>query len=116
MPRFVFGEDDTLTEAVATPSGGGNTGKKKRSRSVGRARKRQLGLLKSQQVDEEDEGVGARPMSNIEKALETHSAYARSATVAWPDCAAWRPKSMFEVYYKLQRIVEQRYGCGRPLV
>ena len=32
---------------------------------------------------------------------------AKNGTVAWPDCSAWRPKSMFDLYYKLLHIVER---------
>ena len=36
------------------------------------------------------------------------------AAAAWPDCDAWRPKSLFEVYYKLQRVVERHKDLNEP--
>ena len=33
--------------------------------------------------------------------------FAKSGVVAWPDCDAWRPKSMFDLYYKLIKVVER---------
>ena len=42
------------------------------------------------------------------KIAEKHAqAVGERRDVAWPDCSAWRPKSMFDLYYKLIRIVDR---------
>ena len=46
-------------------------------------------------------------VKTVADAMEANAQYARSGIVAWPDCTAWRPKSMFDLYYKLQRVVER---------
>ena len=76
-----------------------------RSRSLGRARKRQEGMLLSQQPmpDEQVEGR----WKSIGEALESNAVWSRGTHAAWPDCDAWRPKSMFDLYFKLQHIVER---------
>ena len=89
-------------EATAQPPS------RKRSRSLGRAAKALAGTLKSQKeaAAAEEEWVPDRNQS-IQAALEANASMAKNGTVAWPDCSAWRPKSMFDLYYKLLHIVER---------
>ena len=71
-----------------------------------RGEKRRKGTLKSQQEPEEAEEYGDRARA-IAAAIEANASFATSNVAAWPDCLTWRPKSMFDLYYKLQRIVER---------
>ena len=64
-----------------------------------RARKRRRGDLS---MAPSPNGDAAATSSKIEEAMWRTSSR-RIAT--WPDCDAWRPKSMFDLYYKLQKIV-----------
>ena len=84
-----------------------------RSRSAVRARKRVRGALRSQQPDEEwnEEAQRARVLE------EKIAAQAGKPDASWPDCAAWRPKSMFDLYYKLVRVVakEEWYHFSEAL-
>ena len=77
-----------------------------RSRSVVRARKRARGELQSQA--EED---WAPQTQEALRATALADALQRSVNnpnqLAWPDCAAWRSKSMFDVYYKVSQVVER---------
>ena len=76
-----------------------------RSKSLGRAIKRKDNKLQSQQPPP-DETTYDRARA-IHDAMEANATFARNRVVAWPDCDAWRPKSMFDLYYKLQRIVSR---------
>ena len=65
---------------------------------MGRARKRLAGTLKSQQESEDDgEDTGGRP----ERIFQSLQESAGKRDALWPDCDAWRPQSMFDVYYRL---------------
>ena len=46
----------------------------------------------------------AGPSDRVFEALHEQASH---ASALWPDCDAWRPKSMFDVYYRLQRVVER---------
>ena len=71
---------------------------------MGRARKRLAGTLKSQQeVEDGGEDTGGR----TERIFQSLQESAGKRDALWPDCDAWRPQSMFDVYYRLQRIVER---------
>ena len=92
----------------------------RRSKSRVRARKRANFELESQKreaaAEEDDENTSRSRAFAIADAIEANAALARSGVVAWPDCAAWRPKSMFDLYYRLQRIVhisEWEYAPAR---
>lgn len=80
-----------------------------RSKSACRAAKRRRGLLASQQKEDDVSRMSLLPVDcrarNITHALELSCVQCKVAS--WPDCDAWRPKSMFDLYYKLQRIVEK---------
>ena len=78
-----------------------------RSKSLVRAAKRLRGELTSQREAYAAEPLVEARSRTITEALESNAAWARGAHVAWPDEDAWRPKSMFDLYYRLQRIVER---------
>ena len=91
-----------------------------RSRSLGRARKRKRGELASQQQRQDDEeGLDGDRSHHIASAMEANAGFAKSGVVAWPDCDAWRPKSMFDLYYKLIKVVErsewERFASSLPV-
>ena len=66
-----------------------------RSRSLGRASKRARGELQSQK----DEGL-------VDEGPPTTRNRTLTDALAMPDCDAWRPESMFNLYYKLIRVVK----------
>lgn len=85
-------------------------GKRSRSRSIGRARKRALGTLTSLSASMDDAMSGAPAMVPD-----------GAGTMPWLDCDAPRGKSLMKYYYRLQRIVDVREwdafedGLHRPL-
>ena len=80
-----------------------------RSKSLGRARKRAQGRLASQQPE------GSERATSIALAVASHAGTKWSTcNASWPDCEAWRPKSMFDLYYKLQRVVQRHEWCVHP--
>ena len=104
--RFFVGLNESTNKSYA------NCGRKAAPAKCarGRARKRQLGQLRSQQqADEDGDPSASLDMRgrSIADAMEENSAFVRNGTAAWPDCGAWRPKSMFDLYYKLVRVVER---------
>ena len=82
--------------------------KRCRSKGVVRAAKRRAFTLRSQNLPEDD--AAAAPTTRGDRIAEAMPCRQRPA--AWPDCDAWRPKSLFEVYYKLQRVVERHDWCA----
>ena len=77
-----------------------------------RARKRAAGTLVSQMtVEESAEACEQSRTSKINASLHERASL---PAALWPDCDTWRPKSMFDVYYRLQKIVERHEWCMRP--
>ena len=84
--------------------------KRCRSKGVVRAAKRRAFTLRSQNLPEDD--AAAAPTTRGDRIAEAMKRGSSDAAAAWPDCDAWRPKSLFEVYYKLQRVVERHDWCA----
>ena len=82
---------------------------KPRSKSIVRARKRARGDLASQHDSSQDD-----ESTRSWKIAEAMGRASSRAVANWPDCDAWRPKSMFDLYYKLQKVVERWEWCGDP--
>ena len=92
-----------LAAAAAMP-------KRCRSKGVVRAAKRRAFTLRSQNLPDDD--ALAAPTTRGDRIAEAMKRGSSDAAAAWPDCDAWRPKSLFEVYYKLQRVVERHDWCA----
>ena len=108
MSRIVFDESEMTARADESTS----KRKRQRSKSVVRAHKRRDGVLKSQKeeaaADMDDwDAPGFDRGRSIAAAMEANTAFAKNGTAAWPDLDCWRPKSMFDLYYKLIRVVER---------
>ena len=110
--RIVFDDSEmTATQDEHT----GHKRSRGRSKSLVRAKKSREGTLQSQQrqsweaeLDETGwDTPGMDRSRSIAAAIEANCAFAKNGTAAWPDCSAWRPKSMFDLYYKLIRVVER---------
>ena len=80
-----------------------STARRRRSKSLGRAQKRLNGTLQSQQQQDDEYQFGGA----VGAAMEANSVWARAGVAAWPDCDAWRPQSMFDLYYRLIQLVER---------
>ena len=94
---------DVVAAAAAMP-------KRCRSKGVVRAAKRRAFTLRSQNLPDDD--ALAAPTTRGDRIAEAMKRGSSDAAAAWPDCDAWRPKSLFEVYYKLQRVVERHDWCA----
>lgn len=95
--------DVVVAAAAAMP-------KRCRSKGVVRAAKRRAFTLRSQNLPDDD--ALAAPTTRGDRIAEAMKRGSSDAAAAWPDCDAWRPKSLFEVYYKLQRVVERHDWCA----
>ena len=93
-PVSLFGE-------VSPPH---NMPRRSRSKSLVRSRKRKAGDLASQRLDDGDEELLASETSGADK-TRLGRASSSNPNALWPDCDAWRPKSMFDVYYRLTAVV-----------
>ncbi|EOD41942.1 hypothetical protein EMIHUDRAFT_194550 [Emiliania huxleyi CCMP1516] len=78
--------------------------RRSRSKSLVRSRKRKAGDLASQRLDDGDEEPLASETSGADK-TRLGRASSSNPNALWPDCDAWRPKSMFDVYYRLTAVV-----------
>jgi len=78
--------------------------RRSRSKSLVRSRKSKAGDLASQRLDDGDEEPLASETSGADK-TRLGRASSSNPNALWPDCDAWRPKSMFDVYYRLTAVV-----------